>query len=704
MRRALALVGLAALCAQWAAAFLPSAVFLPLAAVFICAGIAAARLLRRWHWRRHAAAVCLTAACMLCLRAGYFAFVLEPVRTLAGTSHMITATVRTASPGYTGSTIYATVRLTAMDGRPMPLPISVRMAQLPAMAEGEQFSASVDFSALPRNRYQSWYYAQGVYVGAALAEDATVEFLGPAPTAADAFLRLRARLSRSLQQMLPGDAGGIAAAMILGDESGLSQQDEEVFRRAGLSHVLVVSGLHLSAVSGLGYWAVYRVAGRRAGAAAAIAVTVFLMLLLGCTASVARAGVAMLALYGGMLAGRRSDALTSLGLAALCLCAANPFAAVDIGMLLSFSATLGVLAANAGYRAVCGRWPEGESAARRWVHRFAQAAMVSVCASMATLPVLIAAGTGISLVGLAGNLLCVPVMSLSVFLGLICAVAGMVLPWLEPLARLAGLGCGLSIRWMEAVARWLGSLPGAYVYLWGAYAVGVCLALYALVYLAARWHVRWWMAALGCGAFLALSAAVYTAADAQVLHAYPAGSAENAPIVLAYRDCTAVLFRGSDRGVADVRQVLEERGRSGIDLLVDLRSDGDRSYLAEQLPAGQMASAADYVLNGRFMPAPGLVITLRRQEEGALACVEYGGYRLGVSVGKLMLSEYPAFDVYFGGSGALTGLDTRALVLSRQGRLWTDGIQAEQYPGGVRQVLVRAAAGIRIEEESYDFA
>ena len=72
MRRALALAGLAALCAQLFAAFLPSAAFLPLAAVFTCAGVLALVFLRRWRWRSHAALVCLTAAAMLCLRAGYF--------------------------------------------------------------------------------------------------------------------------------------------------------------------------------------------------------------------------------------------------------------------------------------------------------------------------------------------------------------------------------------------------------------------------------------------------------------------------------------------------------------------------------------------------------------------------------------------------------------------------------------------------------
>ena len=70
------------------------------------------------------------------------------------------------------------------------------------------------------------------------------------------------------------------------------------------------------------------------------------------------------------------------------------------------------------------------------------------------------------------------------------------------------------------------------MYLSGAYAVGVCLLLYGLVYLAVRLRVRPVRAAAVCVLFLAVSAGVFAWADRDVLYLYPAGSAENAPLVL----------------------------------------------------------------------------------------------------------------------------------------------------------------------------
>ena len=111
----------------------------------------------------------------------------------------------------------------------------------------------------------------------------------------------------------------------------------------------------------------------------------------------------------------------------------------------------------------------------------------------------------------------------------------------------------------------------------------------------------------------------------------------------------------------------------------------------------------DYLVQARFSLGRGCTVTLRRQAAGTLACVELDGYKVGVSTGKLDLTGCPAFDVYFGGSGAVEGLRAQALVLSRAGRAWTQGLDMEQFPGGVYRVAVRAGGGVKISEESYDF-
>lgn len=125
----------------------------------------------------------------------------------------------------------------------------------------------------------------------------------------------------ALRKVLAQPYAGAAAAMTAGDRALLTDEVKDAFRGAGLSHVLVVSGLHLSAVGGLVYAAVRRMGRRRLACACAMFSSLAFMCLTSFTPSVVRAGTAMLLLYGGALFNRKSDALTSLGLAArFCAC------------------------------------------------------------------------------------------------------------------------------------------------------------------------------------------------------------------------------------------------------------------------------------------------------------------------------------------------------------------------------------------------
>jgi len=62
---------------------------------------------------------------------------------------------------------------------------------------------------------------------------------------------LRARMTARIHSILPGSTGGIASALITGNRSAISDDDEQALRDAGLAHVLAIAGLHMALV-GLG--------------------------------------------------------------------------------------------------------------------------------------------------------------------------------------------------------------------------------------------------------------------------------------------------------------------------------------------------------------------------------------------------------------------------------------------------------------------
>lgn len=157
-------------------------------------------------------------------------------------------------------------------------------------------------------------------------------------------LELRKGMLTTLNRYLPGEEGRLLGGMLLGQTAPISDQTIQNFRTCGVSHLLAVSGLHTSLWTMFLFQLLRRLkVSRRLSAACSMGFVLFFMGLAGFSTSVSRAGIMMLLYLGGFLLRREPDSLNSLGFAALGILFSNPFAAADLGMLLSFSATAGIL-------------------------------------------------------------------------------------------------------------------------------------------------------------------------------------------------------------------------------------------------------------------------------------------------------------------------------------------------------------------------
>ena len=133
-------------------------------------------------------------------------------------------------------------------------------------------------------------------------------------------------------------------SILLGDKSVLSAEVKRDFRRVGVSHILAVSGLHLSVLN----WGLLFVM-KKGGVPFRARYLIMRLLILvymgvtGFTPSVTRAGVMWMLICLAELLHRDTDPLISLFAAAALLCFVNPHAVFDIGFLLSLSATFGLI-------------------------------------------------------------------------------------------------------------------------------------------------------------------------------------------------------------------------------------------------------------------------------------------------------------------------------------------------------------------------
>ncbi len=265
--------------------------------------------------------------------------------------------------------------------------------------------------------------------------------------------RARAHARRRIEASYPPDAAPMARALVLG-ESDLPEQDAEAFRLSGLSHLLAVSGTHIV----LAVFGIVRLIGAmlvrfeslaarcdvgRAAAGIGIPLAWGYAEFAGAGGSVRRAALMATVVLGARAMGRLPDGVRAFGLSLLAGSLIDPLAAFDVSFGLSAGATAGLLIASKPLARRLERLPRPFC----WA---AAPVSATVASSAFCLPWLTLLGPRFSLVGVAANVLAVPVgemVSLPACLGHLLLGA---FPAAERGVALLGSGSLLLVR---AIAR-----------------------------------------------------------------------------------------------------------------------------------------------------------------------------------------------------------------------------------------------------------
>ena len=166
----------------------------------------------------------------------------------AGRTVLLTAEVERADSTYFSDTVDATLWVESVNNSPAGFRITC--AELPACAAGQRVQGWFTLQQ-PDMEERTAQYADGIALQAEpLAEKPQLIVLGESGSFRARTHRLQQKLSESLRREMHRDTGGVLAAMTVGDRSGLSAQLRSAYRGAGLSHVLVVSGMHVSILCG----------------------------------------------------------------------------------------------------------------------------------------------------------------------------------------------------------------------------------------------------------------------------------------------------------------------------------------------------------------------------------------------------------------------------------------------------------------------
>lgn len=467
-------------------------------------------------------------------------------------------------------------------------------------------------------------------------------------------LRLRRQTIEQLNALGEGESAALVTAMLTADTADLPAGLRTALSRAGISHLLAVSGLHLSillAVCGkLGDLLLWS---RKRKALYSGLCCLTMIVLAGFSASVLRAALMAGLALGAPLRGRRGDGLTGLGFAAAILLLARPLARL---------------------------WPAARRS--RWGSLLWESACVSLAAQLGTLPITALSFGYLPAYSLLSNLLVLPLVygvMVFAFLTLPCLLLGVgVYPFTVARCFAGGIA---------ALARGIAGLPGAVLpcvapWQWTVPAIFAVLLLAAALLRTKRARLR--LLLLGCAAGVVLLGSALTLQSALTLTTDAATGS-----VLVQKNGEGLLISGVQDGyeLQMLGRFLQRCGSPRITVLVQPEEQHDLSAelrLARLLEPELMLCSEETALLGEGQ-LPENVILLPNYDTVRNILSNYTLYSLD-GVGTVLQFGTQKVLKCWAGYDIITAEDIPAditAVIDREGRLWlAPGCRWRLYRGG----------------------
>lgn len=378
----------------------------------------------------------------------------------------------------------AAVRLLLLGAEQVPAAGDrIRVRATLAPVDGPAYPGGFDFR---RQLFFQGIGGTGFHMGA-------VERLNDGDTAPSRLARLQDGIAARVRAQVEGDAGAIAVAFLTGERAGISDQANEAMRDSGLSHLLSISGIHISLVAilllggvRLGLVLIEPVALRwpikKWAAGIALLGIIGYTILVGASVPTVRSCVMTGVVLLAVMADRVAISMRLVALAATVVLLVVPEALPGPSFQMSFAAVIALIAAYEALRPHLAGWRAEAGPVRRILFYLGGIVLTTLVATVATTPFAIFHFQRFAPLAVAANLMAIPLTSIWIMPCVLLAYPAMLLGldgWVLPL-----LGWGIeAMLWVaNTVSSWpLAAFAVPAIPAWGlvAGAVGglwLCLA------------------------------------------------------------------------------------------------------------------------------------------------------------------------------------------------------------------------------------
>lgn len=249
----------------------------------------------------------------------------------------------------------------------------------------------------------------------------------------------------------------LAIGLLLGIRDNISEDVQDDFRNANLTHMLAISGAHFSYVILIVSFICKKLKNKRFQQFILIGAIIFFMNLTGNTPSVVRAGIMSILLILSSILKRQNDIYTNISTSLLIQIINSPYVIFDVGLILSYSGVIGIVTFNKFFSKIIKN----------------KIICVTLSANSLLIPIMIYKYNTISFTFVISNVLASGLLGVIIMLELIACIIK-----IKPIFVLLDISLSL----LQKIANFCSKIPFSNVYV-TTKTVFVVLAIYLIIFL-----------------------------------------------------------------------------------------------------------------------------------------------------------------------------------------------------------------------------
>ena len=310
--------------------------------------------------------------------------------------------------------------------------------------------------------------------------------------------KIQNNMKENVNKILNKEEAALCIGILVGDREAISEETENNFKKSNLTHMLAVSGSHITYIINSLAIILSRTS-KKFAKIFTILFLIFFMALTGFTSSVIRACIMGILVLVASLLHRKPDTINNLGISAFIILILNPYAINDVGFLLSYGGTIGIvllgnrvteLIYNLIKRLTKGKIELTEenvlsneiklnNLKQKLIKYLINSFSITLSANLIIIPIMAYNFSTVSFTFWISNILAGPVMEIVTIFGFVVYFISIIF---LPFAEFLGIVLNLFLDILLKIAEFSSLIPGSSIYIKTPY-VFECVIFYLLLFI-----------------------------------------------------------------------------------------------------------------------------------------------------------------------------------------------------------------------------